>query len=150
MSRIIFLDFDGPLVPFAKKYQKTRPAVVSKEAIACLNVLIKESGAKIVVTSSWRTHSTLEQLQTLLNKKWGVVGEVVGKTSKSIVGSNRGREIESWLVEHQGEVESFVILDDEDKGMYPLIDRVVKIDNHMAGMRPVDVSHALIVLEIPS
>jgi len=145
--RVIFLDFDGVIVPFAKKYQKRRPALVSAEAVTCLNAVIKETGAKLVITSSWRKFAPIEKLDECV-KKWGVVGDVVGKTVS--LNKSRGKEIADWL---QGApeffhlldpIESYVILDDEED-MDPVKDHLVKVQNPVLGLL---MSEALQAIEI--
>lgn len=147
--RIIFLDFDGVLVPFAKKYQKTRPARVSPEAVVCLNTVIQMTGAKLVITSSWRLSSTIEKLDACV-KKWGVVGDVVGKT---ITKETRGEEVADWLqctpefLRPLDPIESYVILDDEGDGMAPVEDYLVRVPNPMHGLLMPEALRAIKVLE---
>ena len=115
MSRIIFIDFDGVLVPFEKKAKKRRPAVVSLEAVVCLNTVIRKTEAKLVVTSSWGKSSSMEKLAECLGR-WGVIGEVVGKSC--INNKPRGIQILDWLdctpefLRPIDPIESYAILDD--------------------------------------
>ena len=70
--RIIFLDIDGVLnselwykeVKYANLEEKHfSPALVEN-----LNTITDQTGAKIVVSSSWRKNKTLEQLKNLFDK----------------------------------------------------------------------------------
>jgi hypothetical protein len=116
--RIIFLDFDGPIIPIQS--HETRRAPMEKAwppCITALNRITAETGAKIVVSSSWRGGG-LREMQHLL-KAWGVTGDVIAVTPYCYVqkhGYNhavqRGIEIQAYL-DLTRNVESFVILDDD-------------------------------------
>jgi hypothetical protein len=115
--KVIFLDFDGVIVTAHTRYHSG-----DMYCVHLLNRLIKETGAKIVVSSMWRTGRTVEELRTLLTE-WGVEGEVIDKTPVDH-GVIRGVEIDRWLAKHP-EVTSYVILDD-DSDMGGLIHKLVK------------------------
>jgi hypothetical protein len=110
--KIIFLDFDGPLVPFSAPDKKRRPAKVSPRAMSMLNLLGSETEAKIVVTSDWREKVPIEKLAKCL-KDWGCELEVIDKTP---VLGQRGDEIFAWL-DSREDVESFVVIDDTLPGL---------------------------------
>jgi hypothetical protein len=80
-----------------------------------LNRITEETGAKIVVSSVWRTDGLMKCRENL--HSWGVVAPVIGVTPRLYEGYNqlpRGLEISKWLEEYdREEVESFVILDDD-------------------------------------
>lgn len=111
MRSVIFLDFDGPIVPFSGIGKKMRPAVASQNAICNLNKLCELTGAQVVVTSDWRVQSTVPKLATCM-AKWGFTGSVIDKTPTL---EDRPGEIREWLV--RGEVDSYVIFDDIPLGM---------------------------------
>lgn len=128
--KIIFLDFDGVLN--SHKWVKANEHLlnsqtlfmhtdVDREAVARVDRLCKETGAKVVVSSTWRLFNSLERLQEIL-KNHGFTGEVIGRTPR--LGGKRGSEISQWLNEH-GPVESFVILDD-DSDMVHLMHKLVQ------------------------
>lgn len=109
--KIVFLDFDGPIIP--KQSHETNRPPASKawpSCIAALNRITKTTNAKIVVSSSWRG-SGLKEMQDFL-KSWGATGDVVGLTP-ILCGETRGKEIDKYLKKAL-KVESFVILDDDD------------------------------------
>lgn len=122
--KVIFLDFDGPIIPIQSHHN--RRALMEKAWPPCidaLNRITDETGAKIVVSSSWRTGGITE-MRTLL-KSWGVTGSVIAVTPDLSVntevlwkGAHRGDEIQRWMTdriqEPKPQVESFVILDDDD------------------------------------
>lgn len=118
--RVVFLDFDGPIIPLMS-HRPARP-LENKAWPACvraLNRITDSTGAKIVVSSTWRWGGEVSVVDLL--KKWGVTGHVIGITpilheqeriGGLVVTVERGHEIAAWLRDH--DIESFVILDDDD------------------------------------
>jgi hypothetical protein len=124
MLKIIFLDIDGVLNNL-KDMKSDEPQTDvwvrdyrkwNKEALEILNDIVEETGAKIVISSSWRK---LEPDFQWWNEQFRLVkidAECVGITPISRNGF-RGREVKEYLSEHP-EIESYVILDDESD-FYP-------------------------------
>ena len=140
--KIIFLDIDGVIINRAsckKRYDSADPGCVTN-----LNGLIAKTGAKLVLSSCWRIGRTVKELNELL-VNWGVQGEVIDKTVE-LPGMNvqRGDEIGQWLREHQGEVEAFVIIDD-DADMGQLLPHLVHT-RFAPGMTANDAEMAIKVL----
>lgn len=110
--KIIFLDFDGVITIPPKWY-------IRPEKIKWIKKIVDETGAKIVVSSSWRM-STVEKTKDIIldrpkrcprNKmlQWFVDNLYdVTHTYKGL----RGEEIKDWLNDHP-EVENYVIIDDD-------------------------------------
>ena len=125
---VIFLDFDGVLIPRSSYLPPIKipgqKAGAHPDCVAALNWLIEQTGARIVVSSSWRLqlaskkrqHDYLHHLMQL----WGVAGRLAGQTPHLSSLSEggvwmprpRGAEIQAWLDQHP-EVQQFVILDDD-------------------------------------
>jgi len=131
VRRIIFLDFDGVLRPLAGRTDRDGWA---PESVGALNYLTDNSGAEIVVSSTWRNDYSLRALTQLLRSK-EVRGEIVGTTPKSyaaddarliVPGVTRGEEIRQWL-EKNGPAE-FVIIDD-GRDLEPFNHRFVRTDS---------------------
>ena len=131
--KIIFLDIDGVLNYhdcWARRENVGRgTSVWDNECIAQLNRIIKETSAKIVVSSTWRIH---EESYKQVTDKMGIEGEFLGKTShtlwRKMDNCQRGDEIGEWLKDHQDlNIEKFVILDD-DSDMSYLIDHLVQTE----------------------
>lgn len=142
--KLIFLDIDGVLNcedTFIKKreeYNANKEAFlaklkdhdlredmdIDKNLVEELNKIIRATGAKIVVSSSWRIGRTVKDLQRLL-KRNGCIGEVIDKTGNSSHGI-RGLEIQEWIDKHKEYyIENFVILDDDAdmEHLYPFLIR---------------------------
>ena len=111
--KVIFLDFDGVLNSHQFFAQRGREVcgdddALDAAAVARLNEIIERTGAKVVISSSWRIEHSLERIVEILGAH-GFAGEVVGMTP--VLSGSRGREISAWLSENRG-VKSYVVLDD--------------------------------------
>lgn len=137
--KIIFVDFDGVLNSGAWARERTRqiahktpPFTAEDEAswilepacMALLNQAVDRTGAKVVVSSSWRGADDEGRQHCLdMLRAGGLEGEVVGQCPHGRIDLDlagvgatvRSAEIKSWLADHP-EVEAFVILDDEHIG----------------------------------
>lgn len=121
--KVIFLDIDGVLNSrqfFMALYRETGKSILVREfcpiSVSNLLYIIAEvPGVKIVVSSSWRKGTTIEELRRTLEKNAFIPPDmVIDKTADySDRGHDRGWEIQDWLDKHP-EVEKFVILDDSD------------------------------------
>lgn len=133
--KVLFLDFDGVLNShkfITHQANHTNQSIVSMrdpktmidpEAVKILNKIIEATGAKVVISSSWRHLHEWEELQEMLIAR-GFEGEVIGQTPDAAVsGPDRGHEIQEWLDAHL-DVESFVIIDDSSD-MAHLMDKLV-------------------------
>lgn len=144
MLKVIFLDVDGVLINGRScRVRFDNPAA---ECVAALNDLIARTKAVIVVSSCWRIGRTVVELRELL-ASWGVVGTVIDRTEN--LGTKRGKEIAKWLSErndHRGDVESFVIIDD-DSDMCGLIGHLVKT-RFEEGLTPERVDAAVAKLSV--
>lgn len=134
--KVIFLDFDGVLNGFDTNepasplhpHLHLNPVLMRR-----LNRIVKRTGAKVVLSTSWRTrhhhpgasaeHMTLDELREALRLA-GFVGEVIGVTPDlarlDTIGRTgdvlwrcppRLKEIRAWLDAHP--VSAFVVLDDD-------------------------------------
>jgi hypothetical protein len=110
---------------------------IDREAVTRVNRLVEATGAKIVISSSWRKLFDPPELHRILGEH-GLVAEVIGETPdgahdpemQETYGHTariyRGHEIDLWLKKHP-EVERFVILDDgSDMAMHK--NRLVQTD----------------------
>jgi len=134
--KYIFLDFDGVLNNYSTEFDPN--------AIANLRTLIDVTGAKIVVSSSWRLLG-LKRMERLW-KEHGLPDEIYGATPScnaafftnafsphkkwSSLPSCRGIEIEEWLRNCAPEFHSYAILDDDDSEI------LVSQQNHLVKTDP--------------
>lgn len=147
--KIVFLDIDGVLcVPPGKIRSK-----LNADCVKRLNRITSKSGAKIVISSTWRlpckTKLDFKVLADYLYVE-GVEADIIDKTPAHWVpgkvrGVNgRGAEIKEWLDTTSIKVESFVIIDDnEDMG--DLIHSLV-LTSHKTGIVKKNIRAALTVL----
>ncbi len=125
--KVIFLDIDGVLnnqeVSIRKKDEGCR--VWDEKCVNRLNRITDETGAKIVISSTWRRS---KDFYSIIVNEMGITGEIIGKTIDYLLTPNtkRGDEIEEWLSRHP-EITIFVILDDNDD-MAHLIDHLIQTD----------------------
>jgi hypothetical protein len=147
--RILFLDLDGVINSsdyFKNRHHLPRPTrdPIDAPTVPRLNTITDRTGAKIVISSTWRLQprpyqhpGQVEPLRQILSAH-GITGEIIGTTpwfwkphsdhpeddTVVIAGKERGHEIQAWLDQHPA-VLSFVILDD-DSDMVHLRHRLVK------------------------
>lgn len=110
---ILFLDIDGVLN--SEQYiHKVGDAwtgdQIDIEAVNRLNKITEVTKASIVISSSWRIGTTLEQLQELL-KTNGVKANIIGTTK--VLNTDRSIEIWDWIDDNKAIVDNYVILDDD-------------------------------------
>lgn len=135
--KVVFLDVDGVLNCRSRWVKGCGAYWIDPILMSRLVRLCETTGAKIVVSSTWRHGRTVEDLQALLESK-GLPStiRVIGKTPEAaqqiVTGplaeltTCRGIQIGAWLGDHEeGQVESFVILDD-DSDMAHLTDYLVQ------------------------
>lgn len=117
--KVIFLDYDGvvntPIWDEQGKCKYNFPSdgkVNNYQAIMWLNYLCKKTGAKIVVSSTWRYCCKKTSYQDCLyNAGLNKEIEIVGCT-KWFGAETRTEEIQKYLQEHH-DIQEYVILDDE-------------------------------------
>jgi len=114
--KVLFLDFDGPMIPRRAFYlpgQTYRPSKFDPVAVALLNDVLKKTGAKLVISSTWGRLGT-ETVKPTLEEN-GISWELVHEdwvTPRTFT-STRVQEIETWLSYHR-EITHWASLDDEN------------------------------------
>lgn len=135
--KVLFLDVDGVLVhqgtvgngkvigePWGSSFYFA--ATVDPACALRVKRIIDTTGAKIVVSSVWRSHTAQ---MTGLHKALSLAGFDRRELRKVIVGSTpvlrqeRPAEIAAWLAEHP-EVEKYVVLDDGYIAGHPQVDPI--------------------------
>ena len=127
MRKIIFLDFDGVLNTSRWDRYATIDRygyVFDPDVVANLAEIIRETGAEIVVSSSWKSMG-LAMLQDMWKDR-KLPGKIIDVTPNTMgdefllhadfdnmdLLSIRGQEIKEWLMLHGRDVSHFTILDD--------------------------------------
>ena len=174
--KLLFLDFDGVLNSFrptnhqkdesflatwsAKRTPTTTHTMsnplrhledLDMDAVAKVNHIVTTSGCKVVVSSTWRTVYSAEDLQWLLEGA-GFTGEVIGITKdfssrprlSQYISGVRGDEIKAYVEASSG-IESYVVLDDHDD-VGSIGDRWVRVSNSV-GLTDADVEKVLKLFE---
>jgi hypothetical protein len=107
--KVIFLDIDGVLNCTETANPRKFPYIVDEKLLGRLEELLKKSGAKVVLSSSWR----VDPVGVLAAKHFGVPFIDVCPDMPS---ERRYVEMRAWLLEHP-EVSRYAVIDDEDDGL---------------------------------
>lgn len=168
-SKIIFLDIDGVLnheLHYTKRSQENRRNDVgdkicdlSATSITHLNNIIKETGADVVISSSWRKNNTSDALQSMFNQV-GFKGTIIGRTPilsykgyggypDPYVSVPRGCEIKVWIDTQYDYITSksfnYLILDDDTDMLHWQMNNFIKIDSY-CGLTPTNVYNGINIL----
>lgn len=109
--KVLFLDIDGVMTTVGAPLSKHYKGLALLEKPVCLLLdLLRETDAKIVLSSDWRRYKSNQYLCDTYLKPYGLETFYYDKTGNEVEAS-RGIEIQKWLAQHP-EVSSFVILDD--------------------------------------
>jgi len=132
--KVIFLDIDGVLnnqQTFQSRYehhQSTGEWLLEIDGIMVSRLanIVKETNAKIVLSSSWRNGFSYDTCEPLGEQAQGLV-DILNKYGLSLYsrtgnGRDRAEEIEEWLHNHR-DIDTFVILDDDSYDLQKFIDR---------------------------
>ena len=121
----------------------------SRQLVGLVGQIINRTGAKIVVSSSWRRHYDLQGLRNYLRCHGLKDSDVIDITptdlhrNKELDHIPRGLEIRTWLDAHP-EVTSFVVLDD-DNDMEEVWDHFIQTDSDL-GITQENVDQAVRIL----
>jgi HAD domain in Swiss Army Knife RNA repair proteins len=104
--KVLFLDIDGVLNCPATRNPRHFPYVVDRRLLARLQKLLERTGAKVVLSSTWR----LDPVGLFAARHWGVpfIGVCPDKPR-----SPRRKEILNWLADHP-KTTRYAVIDDED------------------------------------
>jgi hypothetical protein len=119
---IIFTDIDGVL-------QINNPKKWNKKCCKLYSDICNELDLKAVVTSTWRVHYKLRELQEIFYSH-GIDVEIVGYTD--VLGIERGEEIQLYLNENQ--YDNYVIIDDNVRDILPYVQNVVAVEKSYIGL----------------
>ena len=129
MRKILFLDIDGVMNP--KWWNSNKPfdrygCLFDPKTVIHLKKIISETGADIVISSSWKDMG-LSELQNMWKER-ELPGRIIDITPDYMNDDlllkadptsidylyNRGCEIKGWLLLHGDDVSKYAIIDDMD------------------------------------
>ena len=150
--KVIFLDLDGVMNVIPQGRDRFG-AVFHSHFIDNLKRIIDETGAKIVISSTWR-HSGLSVMKDMWETR-GLPGEVIDITTDcaqiiydendeflSYESVERGYEIKEWL-DKNPDVESYVILDDNDDMLKEQLRNFVQTSDNISHPDCIDIGYGL-------
>lgn len=115
--KLLFLDFDGVLnTPrtWGKFYIDDGSQAVDPERVRLVNKIVDATGAKVVISSTWRKDRTISELDALLKKR-GATFDVYGTTPYDRHMARRGEIVQ--FIRRQAqigiEVGNIVVIDDD-------------------------------------
>lgn len=116
--KVIFLDIDGVVNCWnTKERAPSRVVGVEQRLISHIKKIIEATGAKIVLSSTWRKAWAFHLND---DKDWGYLRDEFAKQgidffdyTPSRKDSRRGKEIEEWLENTKHKIYSYVVIDDE-------------------------------------
>lgn len=154
--KVIFLDIDGVLNSekyYTEHLEDMMENPVDRECVRRLKSIVEATGAKIVISSSWRTgwSRNPEQLDELCRKLVEALAEYdleIYDRTCILNNGERGKEIRLWLKNAPEKVKSFVILDDNDFHWkkHRLLKKWVPTDYSEGGLLEQDVEKAVKIL----
>src|ERR1700716_1837184 len=104
--KVIFLDIDGVLNCKNTPIPRKVPYIVDSELLKCFESLLERTGAKVVLSSTWR----YDPAGLFSAKHWGVPFIDV---TPDMPTQPRRNEVLAWLKQHPG-VDRYAVIDDED------------------------------------
>ena len=158
MNKFIFLDIDGVMnsnLFYSERTQDKRYDEWIKEypkhiawgacnidprAVERLNRITDATGAKIVVSSTWRSDSNLQAVFNLVGIKEPIHGITPFMRSR-----HRGSEIQEWL-DKQTEPYRYIILDDDTDMLGSQLPYFIQSDWLKWGLSDEDVEQAIHIL----
>ena len=164
MKKIIFLDIDGVLNTESWYVQMTNETPKDKfgyaydpQAVANLRKIVEETGADIVISSSWKCMG-LSQMEDMWKDR-NLPGKIIGVTPNSVSDELlidadidsmelfhiRGEEIKEWLKKHGKHTSRYAIIDDMDN-MLPEQQSYFVHTNPEVGITEDDAEKAIAIL----
>lgn len=155
MNKVIFLDYDGALndIKYLTDFHSKPGTHAGKdsldpEKIALLSSICSQTGAKVVLTSSWR-----DDLETRKYLKTHFKIPIIGATPHKY--DNRGLEIHQWMVDKHFNGQ-YIILDDECSDLndtqrqHLILTREPTPQHPILGLQPKHVTWARAMFNLPT
>ena len=164
MNKVIFLDIDGVLNTKWWYTQMERNTPKDKygytfdpKAVANLKRIVEETGADLVVSSSWKCMG-LSQIEEMWRDR-SLPGKIIGITPNSVSDEMllnadidsielfhiRGEEIKEWMARHGKQVSNYAIIDDMNNMLTEQQSHFVQTDPEV-GITKEDADNAIRIL----
>lgn len=151
MSKIIFLDIDGVLNVYCQDRDEFG-CKFHKHFEDNLRWIINETGAKIVISSSWR-HDGINKMRHMWKYR-KLPGEIIDITPNvtDVVKSgvcefydqvDRGHEIQLWIDNYKEKITSYCIIDDDNDMLEHQRVNFVRTANNTSHEDCVDIGYGL-------
>ena len=149
--KLIFLDIDGVLNVIGQGYDEFGQ-IFHPHLEKNLDTIIKETNAKIVISSTWRMNG-LETMQRMWKYR-NIAGEVIDITPTEVDVVNRGTceffdqvdrgyEIQQWIDDNKDKIESYCIIDDDNDMLPSQQNNFVRTANNIDHADCVDIGYGL-------
>ena len=140
--KVIFLDFDGVLNVIPQGWDDWG-GIFHPEFVTNLGTIVEETGAKLVISSSWRCMGLEKLKQMWADRQYP--GEIIGVT-QLLPGTYRGSiersfEISSWL--NDNPVDGYVIIDDDIDMLDCQLENFVNTANNKTHPDAIDIGWGL-------
>lgn len=128
--KIIFLDIDGVIsLPKGGLYS------LNKKRLRLLEEIITDTGAQIVLSSTWRKDDTaFRKLTRVLAYRGLKISDITpdfsNEPQRPLERFYRGHEIQDWLNRHP-QVENYVILDDDSDVLDSQLRHFIQTDSNI-------------------
>lgn len=153
--KLIFLDIDGVCNCATTKERCGGYIGVEQEKIALVKQIVEATGAKIVLTSTWRLDWLWFQSGKMANlTSFNYLKEEFAKQgleffdfTPSHQDGHRGKEVQDWISKCEDDIESYVVIDDD------IYDIALEHRGHViqtswkSGLKPNAVKWAIQILE---
>ena len=147
MNKIIFLDFDGVITTRDSKWE------IDNEKCLLVKKICDETGAKIVISSSWRYSTVEKTIEAYKLYDWILTPYIIDVTENLSMSigwdllsyfPQRGLEISEYINKHNL-IQNYVILDDDSDMLYIQKDHFIKTDTYK-GLSEENVQQAIKIL----
>ncbi len=146
--KVVFLDFDGVLNVIPQGHDNYG-GIFHPEFVDNLNRILDETGAKLVISSSWR-HGGLERMKLMWEHR-GYSGEIIAITpdlwrrvecEDFHERMERGHEIQA-ILDRMPEITNYVILDDDTDMLPSQRGHFVRTSNNINHPDSIDTGYGL-------
>ena len=136
MKKIIFLDIDGVVCTARSHFASGKKGIMLDwDATGCdlISQICEKTGAKIVISSTWRHEAHQQDLFSRLIKHglWGHMFCDVNASGAWATpwkpSASRGNEIDMWI-EQNGPIDEYVIIDDNHQFHGQQIERFIQTE----------------------